>query len=513
MKQLCGLAVLIFVCLSVTACQKEGQGNRITQAGDGARQEAQLPEAAGDPEQQDSQEDAARKDGSTAWGDGNAGREDDEDGGQEEAFGKKPEVKVLENLSMESALLSDTFCKAGDVNCRFSFYVVPEDGLDIHQSERLGISFSIQRGGAERSFGYGDLMTAEGTTEYELPMILYTYEEEGKESQEELSLKINFAAENSQGLWLQVKGSQIAEGDYYREAQISPEVPELFSRYLCRAELCVYPTEMLSLLRNTIYAAHGRKFQSEAYRQYFEEKPWYRGIVDADHFSEAVLSDIEKENIRMIQELEGRDEESRKRDEAWKPENLEAAPYLSFLNINKETGLSADISRARDEGLYWSAPGQILLPVTLTQDQWEIVSQNGSTEVCTNELTGEGQILERLENGNYILYEKGAVPDPLLYPDSVGIRYNFETRLYELWMSSDDTIMKPVYEGEIRILKGAVFGTNVSLAEASKGQQAILPEPPSGNAGMTGDNREIIYGNSLRCNNRGYLTAIYYLGD
>lgn len=32
-----------------------------------------------------------------------------------------------------------------------------------------------------------------------------------------------------------------------------------------------------------------------------------------------------------------------------------------------------------------------------------------------------------------------------------------------MWQDSDDTIMKPVYKGEIRIAKGAVCGGHVSL--------------------------------------------------
>ncbi|MFR2692378.1 MAG: YARHG domain-containing protein [Enterocloster bolteae] len=46
----------------------------------------------------------------------------------------------------------------------------------------------------------------------------------------------------------------------------------MFSRYLSRADLCLWPTEDLWLLRNEIYAANGRQFKSDVLSRYFSEK-------------------------------------------------------------------------------------------------------------------------------------------------------------------------------------------------------------------------------------------------
>lgn len=57
---------------------------------------------------------------------------------------------------------------------------------------------------------------------------------------------------------------------------------------------------------------------------------------------------------------------------------------------------------------------------------------------------------------------------PDVFPSDIWSHYNFDTGLYELQEASDDTIMKPVYEGDLFILKGAVWGGMVSLTTASE---------------------------------------------
>lgn len=56
----------------------------------------------------------------------------------------------------------------------------------------------------------------------------------------------------------------------------------------------------LRLLRNSIYAWHGYKFQSKELTEYFSNYIWY--IPDSNN--EIILSDLEKDNIKIIQEYE-----------------------------------------------------------------------------------------------------------------------------------------------------------------------------------------------------------------
>lgn len=60
----------------------------------------------------------------------------------------------------------------------------------------------------------------------------------------------------------------------------------------------------LRLARNEIYAAHGRIFTSQDLIDYFNSKPWYQGTVPTDQFSESVLTEIQKQNVSIIQSNE-----------------------------------------------------------------------------------------------------------------------------------------------------------------------------------------------------------------
>lgn len=58
----------------------------------------------------------------------------------------------------------------------------------------------------------------------------------------------------------------------------------------------------IRILRNTIYARHGRKFKSADLRDYFSGFSWYHGVYD--EISPNSLSDIERHNIVLLQKYE-----------------------------------------------------------------------------------------------------------------------------------------------------------------------------------------------------------------
>jgi hypothetical protein len=59
----------------------------------------------------------------------------------------------------------------------------------------------------------------------------------------------------------------------------------------------------LRLLRNEVYARHGRRFETPWLRDYFKNAPWYKPRRD---FTIAELSDNEKNNVKLIQAVEAR---------------------------------------------------------------------------------------------------------------------------------------------------------------------------------------------------------------
>ena len=79
--------------------------------------------------------------------------------------------------------------------------------------------------------------------------------------------------------------------------------------YLCSWSSTEYMTEdQLQLLdyngarivKNEIFARHGRRFNDAELQAYFDEKSWYNGTINPDDFNDAILSDIEKANIDVI---------------------------------------------------------------------------------------------------------------------------------------------------------------------------------------------------------------------
>lgn len=60
-------------------------------------------------------------------------------------------------------------------------------------------------------------------------------------------------------------------------------------------------TEDLRLLRNEIYARHGRVFKTKILNDYFSEQTWYRPDLN---YSDAILTAIESNNLKAIKEAE-----------------------------------------------------------------------------------------------------------------------------------------------------------------------------------------------------------------
>jgi hypothetical protein len=66
-------------------------------------------------------------------------------------------------------------------------------------------------------------------------------------------------------------------------------------------QLCYLSKEELRILRNTIYAKYGLKFNSSDLSEHFSKFSWYFGTKNN---VENELSEIDKENIALIQKIE-----------------------------------------------------------------------------------------------------------------------------------------------------------------------------------------------------------------
>ena len=444
----------------------------------------------------------------------------DEAGREESAHGElslnaSASVRVLEDLGAESSLLSEPFYLAGDSGISCMVYIDPDEGESFMDSHRIQLFFSDDR---ENASAVAEFVLEPGKDEYEMVINVRPYADGGLERETEEPATAAFITDEQAGTRIEVKSEGAYGGTYYSSG--SYEEIGLSERFYTRTELACLPSENLSLLRNTIYAHHGRKFKTDSLNEYFQQKIWYRGRIEPEAFTEELLTDTERANVKLIRELENIPFEERVKEGYRGPEGISEAPYLPFLlnqregesspltgtHVSGDTGISFDMAQAADRGTYFTAPGVISCPVTVTQEQMKAVQEGGQEEVTVDELTGKTKILE-MENQTLVLHEKGeTAADPGWNP-YIGIDYDYERGVYKLWQDSDDTLMKPVYKGEIRIAKGAVCGGHVSLLSASAHPRELsLSEEEWELNGEEG-------GNWILYDSKGTILAVYYLGD
>ena len=82
--------------------------------------------------------------------------------------------------------------------------------------------------------------------------------------------------------------------------------PDLMTRKLTPEELEGKSAHELELMRNEIFARHGRIFNRPDLQRHFEGRPWYQGKFAAAAFPNEALTAVQKENVTMIGDAERR---------------------------------------------------------------------------------------------------------------------------------------------------------------------------------------------------------------
>jgi hypothetical protein len=105
----------------------------------------------------------------------------------------------------------------------------------------------------------------------------------------------------------------VAVSETVQDQQDSPAIPESLmaienfltppDRVLTTSELQGRSKGELRVMRNEVFARHGRVFQSPDLHDYFTRKSWYSQNTV---YSDDLLSDVDKENVRIIQEFENK---------------------------------------------------------------------------------------------------------------------------------------------------------------------------------------------------------------
>jgi serine/threonine-protein kinase len=91
---------------------------------------------------------------------------------------------------------------------------------------------------------------------------------------------------------------------YHRNSEVAwgTEYDWLSTRYATYNDIRYYDRGQIRVLKNSIYARHGRRFKDAALRSYFNSQWWYNPRyteVPQNHFNK-----IEKANIAFLQKYE-----------------------------------------------------------------------------------------------------------------------------------------------------------------------------------------------------------------
>lgn len=197
-------------------------------------------------------------------------------------------------------------------------------------------------------------------------------------------------------------GQLEAQGSYFPLDDLF--MPEFFSRPLNETDLIGMTVADMKILRNQYYAVHGRIFEKQELRDYFQEKTWYLGDKTEDEFEETVFGGLEKRNIAFLKKAEAEFDEEKSKEVKKIYDGLLTAPYASLLTAHTEMGVSlySDIQHRADKGIYYEAEGTIYTPVILSPKQYEAVMKEGKEErICVNELTKETAAVRRTDNSDY----------------------------------------------------------------------------------------------------------------
>lgn len=81
-------------------------------------------------------------------------------------------------------------------------------------------------------------------------------------------------------------------------------LPFFMTRPLTEDDLRGKTAWELDVMRNEIYARHGRRFVRRDLQWHFKQQPWYRGQYAPDAFPNALLSAIQQSNIAFIQQYQ-----------------------------------------------------------------------------------------------------------------------------------------------------------------------------------------------------------------
>ncbi|MBW4575908.1 MAG: YARHG domain-containing protein [Aphanothece sp. CMT-3BRIN-NPC111] len=102
------------------------------------------------------------------------------------------------------------------------------------------------------------------------------------------------------GLLLTRPSPSLLEQLLGRHTASSQDYSWLSQRLVTDADLRGKNAFELDIMRNSIFARHGRRFQSKDLQEYFDRQPWYRPRYSPEEFPDSLLSPLELQNAVYI---------------------------------------------------------------------------------------------------------------------------------------------------------------------------------------------------------------------
>ncbi|WP_019500139.1 protein kinase domain-containing protein [Pseudanabaena sp. PCC 6802] len=141
----------------------------------------------------------------------------------------------------------------------------------------------------------------------------------------------------------------------------SPSLPNyetISSQPLSAADLDGLSEIELDVIRNEVFARHGRRFKDAELQAYFNNQVWYRPIYDPDRFPDYLLGEIEKQNVQFIADYQKNLAQHQAQNPCYTASVRANRDPISVLNVRSGAGTQFAIAGKLEYGTILQVVGE-----------------------------------------------------------------------------------------------------------------------------------------------------------
>lgn len=165
----------------------------------------------------------------------------------------------------------------------------------------------------------------------------------------------------------------------------------------------------LQIARNEIYARHGRQFANGYLQEYFNRCTWYEGEIPPQEFQESVLSQVERDNIKLLSAAE----------KEYERQHPYPKSYQMSENVSEDLNGdgTADTINCR---VIEQENGEILCTITINDETWDAneLVRSELEEGMTDSIWNFFYVTDIQESDGLLeiaLLDNGPSEDPITY--------------------------------------------------------------------------------------------------